>query len=69
MPPFVSYMAARGWEPARPLILLNRDACPPDTALSTVPPAAILLLPAIRRIRQFDEPAPVAAVSGAEGIA
>ena len=38
-------------------------------ALSTVPPAAILLLPAIRRIRQFDEPAPVAAVSGAEGIA
>ena len=33
VPPFVSYTAARGWVPARPLILLNRDACPPDTAL------------------------------------
>ncbi len=33
VPPFVSYSIGGGWEPARPLILLNRDSCPPDTAL------------------------------------
>jgi hypothetical protein len=33
VPPFVRYSAQNGWTPPRPLILLNRDACPPDTAL------------------------------------
>jgi hypothetical protein len=33
VPPFVSYSPDRGWTPARPLILLNRNACPPDTAV------------------------------------
>jgi hypothetical protein len=33
VPPFVRYTPDEGWMPARPLILLNRDACPPDTAL------------------------------------
>lgn len=33
VPPFVSYTAGSGWEPSRPLILLNRAQCLPDTAL------------------------------------
>ena len=33
VPPFVRYAADAGWTPPRPLILLNRDACPPDTVL------------------------------------
>jgi hypothetical protein len=33
VPPFVRYAPDGGWTPQRPLILLNRDACPPDTAL------------------------------------
>jgi hypothetical protein len=33
VPPFVTYSAARGWEPAPPVILLNRSQCLPDTPL------------------------------------
>jgi hypothetical protein len=33
VPPFVRHTGDGGWSPRRPLILLNRDACPPDTAL------------------------------------
>jgi hypothetical protein len=33
VPPFVRFARDGGWTPPRPLILLNRDACPPDTAL------------------------------------
>ena len=33
VPPFVRYSRDAGWTPSRPLILLNRNACPPDTAL------------------------------------
>lgn len=33
VPPFVSYTTSAGWEPPRPLILLNRAQCLPDTAL------------------------------------
>lgn len=33
VPPFVRYSAEAGWTPARPVILLNRSACLPDTPL------------------------------------
>lgn len=33
VPPFVRYSAESGWTPARPVILLNRSACLPDTPL------------------------------------
>jgi hypothetical protein len=33
VPPFVRYSATAGWEPARPVILLNRSQCLPDVPL------------------------------------
>src|SRR5258707_2145517 len=33
VPPFVRYSPVTGWEPARPVILLNRTQCLPDTPL------------------------------------
>lgn len=33
IPPFVSYSPEKGWEPAAPVILLNRSQCLPDTPL------------------------------------
>ena len=33
VPPFVRYSAATGWDPARPVILLNRSQCLPDVPL------------------------------------
>lgn len=33
IPPFVSYSPESGWEPAAPVILLNRTQCLPDTPL------------------------------------
>ena len=33
VPPFVRYSAETGWEPAAPVILLNRSQCLPDTPL------------------------------------
>lgn len=33
VPPYVRYSAEEGWTPARPVILLNRSACLPDTPL------------------------------------
>ena len=33
VPPFVRYSAERGWEPAQPVIMLNRSQCLPDTPL------------------------------------
>ena len=33
VPPFVRYSPDTGWEPARPVILLNRSQCLPDTPL------------------------------------
>jgi hypothetical protein len=33
VPPFVGYSAEKGWQPARPVIMLNRTQCLPDTPL------------------------------------
>lgn len=33
VPPFVRYSPDRGWEPAAPVIMLNRSQCLPDTPL------------------------------------
>lgn len=33
VPPFVRYSVETGWTPARPVILLNRSQCLPDTPL------------------------------------
>jgi hypothetical protein len=33
VPPFVRYSAEHGWTPTRPVILLNRSQCLPDTPL------------------------------------
>jgi hypothetical protein len=33
VPPFVRYSAEKGWEPARPVIMLNRSKCLRDTPL------------------------------------
>lgn len=33
VPPFVRYSPTNGWEPAAPVIMLNRSRCLPDTAL------------------------------------
>lgn len=33
VPPFVTYSEEKGWEPAPPVILLNRSQCLPDTPL------------------------------------
>src|SRR5258706_5412984 len=33
VPPFVRYAPDRGWEPAPPIIMLNRSRCLPDTPL------------------------------------
>jgi hypothetical protein len=33
VPPFVSYTADGGWQPAAPVIMLNRSQCRPDTPL------------------------------------
>lgn len=33
VPPFVHYSAEKGWEPAAPVIMLNRTQCLPDTPL------------------------------------
>jgi hypothetical protein len=33
VPPFVRYSALAGWEPAPPVIMLNRTQCLPDTPL------------------------------------
>lgn len=33
VPPFVRYSAETGWEPAAPVIMLNRTQCLPDTPL------------------------------------
>ena len=33
VPPFVRYSPGMGWEPARPVLMLNRSECFPDTAL------------------------------------
>jgi hypothetical protein len=33
VPPFVRYSAETGWEPAAPVIMLNRSQCLPDTPL------------------------------------
>jgi len=33
VPPFVRYAPSRGWEPAAPVIMLNRSQCLPDTPL------------------------------------
>lgn len=33
VPPFVSYSAEKGWQPAAPVIMLNRTHCLPDTPL------------------------------------
>jgi hypothetical protein len=33
VPPFVSYSPETGWMPTRPVILLNRSQCLPDTPL------------------------------------
>ena len=33
VPPFVRYSPGAGWEPARPVLMLNRSECFPETAL------------------------------------
>ena len=33
VPPFVRYSAEGGWDPATPIIMLNRSQCLPDTPL------------------------------------
>lgn len=33
VPPYVRYSSAAGWEPAAPVIMLNRTQCLPDTPL------------------------------------
>ncbi len=33
VPPFVRYSAEKGWQPAAPVIMLNRTQCLPDTPL------------------------------------